>query len=159
MTGGHLNYEFAQADYTRTPAKPVVNGEARYEADKGATPLDVRRSAWWSYLAGAAFSYGHINNWKSPSSWREWVDAPGAKQVQVIGRLLRSLAGWKLVPDQKSSLTPAKELRRASADGDWILVYLTTNAPSDSQVGLRHFVENGGGFMDQSAQWRENNST
>jgi len=100
LTTGHLNYELAQADYTRTPVKPVVNGEARYEGDKGVTPFEVRRSAWWSYLAGAGFSYGHINNWKSPSSWREWANAPGAKQIEVIGRFLRSLAWWKLIPDQ-----------------------------------------------------------
>src|SRR5205814_2126689 len=49
LSGGHLNYELAQADYTRTPPKPVINGEALYEGDKGTTSLDVRRSAWWSY--------------------------------------------------------------------------------------------------------------
>ncbi len=91
LTSGHPNYQFAQADYARTPAKPVVNGEARYEEDGGTTPFDVRRSAWWSYLAGAAFSYGHIRNWTSPNSWREWVSAAGARQVQVVGSFLRSL--------------------------------------------------------------------
>ena len=129
LTGGHLNYKFAQADYVRTPRKPVVNGEARYEGDKGTTPLDVRRSAWWSYLAGAAFSYGHIKNWTSPSSWREWVDSPGAKQIEVIGRCLRSLAWWKLVPDQSILIEAGERAAARSVDGDWILVYLPTNAP------------------------------
>jgi hypothetical protein len=129
LTTGHLNYEFAQADYARTPVKPVVNGEARYEGDKGVTPYDVRRSAWWSYLAGAGFSYGHLNNWKSPGSWREWVNAPGAKQIEVIGRLLRSRAWWKLIPDQSILIEAGERAAARSADGDWILVYLPTNAP------------------------------
>jgi hypothetical protein len=126
LSSGYLNYRLAQADYARTPVKPVVNGEARYEGEDGATAFDVRRSAWWSYLAGAAFSYGHIDNWKSPGSWREWVNAPGAKQVQVIGTFLRSLAWWKLIPDQ-SILGEGAAAR--SADGDWIVAYLPTNAP------------------------------
>jgi len=130
LSSGQVNYQFAQADYARTPVKPVVNGEARYEGDGGTTEFEVRRSAWWSYLGGAAFSYGHINNWRSPGSWREWANAPGAKQVQVIGSFLRSLPWWKLIPDQ-SVLTDGGDgtVAARSADGDWIVAYLPTNAP------------------------------
>ena len=130
LSSGQVNYQFAQADYARTPVKPVVNGEARYEGDGGTTEFEVRRSAWWSYLGGAAFSYGHINNWRSPGSWREWANAPGAKQVQVIGSFLRSLPWWKLIPDE-SVLTDAGDGAAAarSTDGDWIVAYLPTNAP------------------------------
>jgi hypothetical protein len=127
LSGGHLNYELAQADYTRTPPKPVINGEALYEGDKGTTSFDVRRSAWWSYLAGAAFSYGHIKNWSSPASWREWINAPGAGQIQATGRLLRSLAWWKLLPDQSILIEGGEAAAARSVDGDWILVYLPTN--------------------------------
>jgi Protein of unknown function (DUF4038)/Putative collagen-binding domain of a collagenase len=130
LSSGQVNYQFAQSDYARTPVKPVVNGEARYEGDGGTTAFEVRRSAWWSYLGGAAFSYGHINNWRSPGSWREWANAPGAKQVQVIGSFLRSLPWWKLIPDQ-NVLTDGGDGAAAarSADGDWIVAYLPTNAP------------------------------
>jgi len=86
LSAGYLNYQLAQADYARTPVKPVVNGEARYEGDDGTTAFDVRRSAWWSYLAGAAFSYGHINNWKSPGSWREWINALARSKFNWLGR-------------------------------------------------------------------------
>jgi hypothetical protein len=127
LSSGHLNYELAQADYSRTPPKPVVNGEALYEGDKGATAFDVRRSAWWSYLAGAAFSYGHINNWSSPGSWREWLNAPGAKQIEVAGRFLRSLAWWKLLPDQGILIEGGETAAARSVDGDRILVYVPMN--------------------------------
>jgi hypothetical protein len=128
-SSGHLNYELAQADYTRTPPKPVVNGEALYEGDKGTTAFDVRRSAWWSYLAGAAFSYGHVNNWSTPSAWREWVNAPGAQQVQVAGRVLRSLPWWKLVPDQSILIEAGETAAARSVDDDWLLAYLPTRTP------------------------------
>jgi hypothetical protein len=129
LSAGYLNYQLAQADYARTPVKPVVNGEARYEGDDGTTAFDVRRSAWWSYLAGAAFSYGHINNWKSPGSWREWINAPGAQQVQLVGAFLRSLAWWKLIPDQSILVDGGEGAAARSADGDWIVAYLPTNSP------------------------------
>jgi hypothetical protein len=129
LSSGHLNYQMARADYARTPVKPVINGEARYEGEDGTAALDVRRSAWWSYLAGAAFSYGHINNWKSPGSWREWLNAPGAEQVHVIGTFLRSLAWWKLIPDQSILVDGGESVAARSADRNWIVAYLPTNSP------------------------------
>jgi hypothetical protein len=128
LSTGYLNFQMAQADYVRAPAKPVINGEARYEDEDGTTAFDVRRSGWWSYLGGAAFSYGHINNWK-PSSWRDWVNAPGAKQVQVIGSFLRSLAWWKLTPDQNILVDGGEGVSARSMDGDLIVAYLPTNSP------------------------------
>jgi hypothetical protein len=128
LSAGYLNYQLAQADYARTPRKPVVNVEARYEGDDGTTAFDVRRSAWWSYLAGAAFSYGHINNWKTPGSWREWINTPGAQQVQLVGAFLRSLAWWKLIPDQIILVDGGEGAAARSADGDRIVAYLPTNS-------------------------------
>lgn len=129
LSTGYVNYQLARADYARTPVKPVVNGEARYEAEHGTTALEVRRSAWWSYLGGAAFSYGHVNNWTSPGSWREWVNAPGARQIQVLGSLLRSLSWWKLIPDPGVMVDGGEAAAARSADGAWIVAYLATNAP------------------------------
>jgi hypothetical protein len=127
----HLNYEMVIADYSRTPVKPVVNGEARYETEDGTSPLDIRRGAYWSYLAGGFYSYGHAGNWQSPSTWRQWVDSPGAVQMKVLGDLFRSLNWWKLVPDQSIFSDGASQNAAArSTDGDWILVYFSTNIPA-----------------------------
>jgi hypothetical protein len=48
----------------------------------------------------------------------------------VIGSFLRSLPWWKLIPDQ-SVLTDGGDgtVAARSADGDWIVAYLPTNAP------------------------------
>ena len=127
---GFANYRMAASDYARTPVKPVVDGEARYEAEGGTTPLDVRRGAYWSFLAGGFYSYGHGGNWLSPGEWKTWIDAPGASQMAVYRRIVTSIPRWWtrvpdpsiLVDDPGSSAAPAAAAR--SAGGDWILAYL-----------------------------------
>jgi hypothetical protein len=66
---GEDNYRYVQADYKRTPVKPVLDGEPSYESipqglhdpkEPYWTDSDVRRYAYWSVFAGAAgFTYGH----------------------------------------------------------------------------------------------------
>ena len=76
-----MNYDMVRADVKRFPVKPVVNGEARYEKEAGTKPLDIRHSAYWSYLAGGFYSYGHEGNWRYQRTWREWINSPGALQI------------------------------------------------------------------------------
>jgi hypothetical protein len=50
-------------------------------------------------------------------------------QIKVMGDLFRSIAWWKFVPDSSIFLNPAGGNTAAhSADGDWILAYLTGGA-------------------------------
>jgi WD40 repeat protein len=131
-TSGAANYRMVAADYARTPMKPVVNGEARYEQEGGTTPLDVRRGAWWSFLAGGSYSYGHGGNWLSPGKWKTWIDSPGARHAAVHRRVITSLPQWwTRVPDQSvlagnpdGGNMPTAAAR--SAARDWILAYLPT---------------------------------
>jgi hypothetical protein len=125
-----VNYDMVSADYRRTPVKPVVDGEARYEQEDGTTPFQVRRAGYWACLAGGFYSYGHRDNWVSPQTWRQWWDTPGAQQTKIMGDLFRSLTWWKLVPDQSIIVLPTKgDVAARSADGDWILAYLTAGTP------------------------------
>jgi hypothetical protein len=120
-----LNHDMVSADYGRTPVKPVVDGEARYEQEDGTTPLQVRRAGYWACLAGGFYSYGHRDNWISPWTWRQWCDTPGTLQMKVLGGVFRSLAWWRLVPDQSIIVTSAPGgVAARSADGDWILAYI-----------------------------------
>jgi Protein of unknown function (DUF4038)/Putative collagen-binding domain of a collagenase len=134
-SSGHSNYAMVRADYAREPVKPVVNGEARYEEEDGTTPLQVRRGAWWAYLAGGFYSYGHRDNWKSATTWKSWAEAPGALQVKIAGDLLRSLDWYNLVPDQSLFVgDPGENVAARSNDrGVWLLAYL----PSGGSVRLR----------------------
>ena len=124
------NHGMVSADYARIPAKPVVDGEARYEEEDGTTPLETRRAGYWACLAGGFYSYGHRDNWKSPQTWRSWYGSPGAGQMKIMGELFRSLKWWRLVPDQSILAEGAVGAATArSADGDWIFAYLTGDAP------------------------------
>jgi hypothetical protein len=125
-----MNYDMVLSDYARWPAKPVVDGEARYEEEDGTTQFEVRRAAYWSYLAGGSYSYGHRDNWKSPGTWRDWYDSPGALQIKILGEFFRSIEWWKIVPDQ---LIFEKwingNVAARSSDGAWIVAYLTDKNP------------------------------
>jgi hypothetical protein len=125
----HVDYDMTAADYSRTPAKPVVLGEARYEADGGTTTLDVRHGAYWSILAGGFYTYGHGGSYLDPNNWSTWIHAPGADQMKAMGALFRSLTWWKLVPDQSIfSSNAGNNAAARSSDGDWAVAYLPANA-------------------------------
>jgi hypothetical protein len=124
-----MNYDLVLSDYVRLPAKPVVNGEARYEEEDGTTPFEARRAGYWSMLAGGFYSYGHRDNWKSPGTWRNWYDSPGARQMKIMGDFFRSIEWWKIVPDSNLFEKCRKGNAAArSSDGNWILAYLTDKA-------------------------------
>ena len=130
------NYTLVAADCARTPVKPVVDGEARYEQESGTTPLQVRRAGYWACLAGGFYSYGHGSNWLSPRTWRQWLDTPGALQMKVLGGFFRSIEWWKLVPDQSIIVNPVQgSVAAHSADGDWIVAYLTGSAAVTLRLG------------------------
>jgi len=125
-----MNYDMVRSDYKRTPVKPVVDGEARYEEEDGTTPFQVRRAGYWAYLAGGFYSYGHRDNWASPQTWRSWYNTPGVKQMQIMGDLFRSLEWWRLVPDQSLFVDWTKgDVAARSSGGDWIVAYLTSKDP------------------------------
>jgi len=120
------NYDMVKADYEKTPARPVVDGEARYEEEDGTTAFQSRAPGYWACLAGGFCSYGHRDNWKSPKTWRNWYNTPGAKQMKIFGDIFRSISWWKLIPDQSVFVNQIKgDAIARSADGDWILAYLT----------------------------------
>jgi hypothetical protein len=124
------NYDMVAADYKKAPAKPVVDGEARYEKEDGTTPLQCRRAGYWACLAGGFYSFGHGDNWMSPPTWHSWWDTPGASQMKVLGDVFRSIEWWRLVPDRAIVTSGSKgDVAARSDGGDWILAYLTGDGP------------------------------
>jgi hypothetical protein len=142
------NYEYASADYRLTPAKPTLDGEARYEdhpvdwkPEKGwFDDFDVRQAAYWSLLSGACgHTYGNHNVWqmwrpgRDPVSaartpWRKALSQPGAAQMGYARRLFESRPFHKLVPDQTllagGAGRNAGDMRAARAeDGSFAFVY------------------------------------
>lgn len=114
---GEDNWRYVEADYARTPVKPVLDGEPSYENiwhglhDKTLpvwTDDDVRRYAYWSVFAGACgFTYGnngvmqmrYARDPKLPS-WEEAINDPGAGQMMHLKNLVLSKPYFERVPDQ-----------------------------------------------------------
>ncbi len=130
-----LIYRMVTEDYSLTPTKPTVMAEGGYEGfefGRLQTPLEIRKQAYWSHLAGGHHSYGHNDNWVSPSSWKSWTDSPGSFQMGVYREVITSCREWwNWIPDQSvfasgegSGLTLNVAAR--SASGDWLLAYLSS---------------------------------
>jgi hypothetical protein len=136
---------FIVKDYGMKPAKPVLMAEGAYEAGTeygfDVTPLWVRRQAYYSYLSGAHFTYGHNDSWRVLPTWRKALDAPGAVQMGILRRFFLSLKEWWwLVPDPSvldrggKTVGDVLSLAARHPEGDWVLSYLA--APSTVSVRL-----------------------
>lgn len=139
---GEDNWRYVEADYARTPVKPVLDGEPSYENiwhglhDKTLpvwTADDVRRYAYWSVFAGACgFTYGnnavmqmrHANDPKLPS-WEEAIDDPGAGQMMHLKNLMLSKPYFERVPDQSLIAENGERYDRllATRGRDYALIY------------------------------------
>ena len=148
------NDRFVETDRARTPVKPVVDGESRYEdhpinwkPENGwFDDFDVRQGAYWSLLAGTAgHTYGDHDIWqfwqpgRTPISaartpWREALHHPGSAQVGYARRLFMSRPFLELVPDQSllasGADTGAAHQRAARGrDGGYAFVYTPLGRP------------------------------
>lgn len=126
-------------DYNLKPVKPVLMAEGAYEAGSEygfeVTPLWVRRQAYYSYLSGAHFTYGHNDSWRMLPTWKKALDAPGAIQMGILKKVfLGREEWWHLVPDQglfaSGGNTKGDVLTLAARhkDGKWIMVYVGAKA-------------------------------
>ena len=117
--GDKQNYDFPRDVKRTAPGKPVINGEPCYEdhpvnwrpVNGWFTDFDVRRTAYWSVLAGTAgHAFGNHNIWQmwrpgrepissARTDWRTALHYPGAAQMGHLRRLMESLPYWRLQPD------------------------------------------------------------
>jgi hypothetical protein len=135
----NLIYPMVTKDYNLKPVKPVLMGEGAYEAGSeygfDVTPLWVRRQAYYSYLCGAHFTYGHNDSWRMLPTWKQSLDAPGAVQMGVLKKIfLARKEWWFLAPDQgifaSGGNTQGDVLNLAArhTGGQWLTVYLGAKA-------------------------------
>lgn len=122
-TGRYAN---TKADYDRTPAKPVLDGEPIYEghpisfdANKlgHSIAADVRRPFYWDVFGGACgHTYGHHSVWQMWTAkrppinnplmpWDEAIEAPGAAQMQHGRKLIESRPSLTRIPDDSVIVT------------------------------------------------------
>jgi len=124
---GPWNYEPVLHEYRATPARPVIDGEPRYE-DIGKnndsknvqfngywTSYDARNAAYHAVFAGAAgHTYGNHAIWQFASpkaktvdpplvpglTWQQALDRPSSNQMRHLKALMLSRPYFTRIPDQ-----------------------------------------------------------
>ncbi|MBN1672104.1 MAG: glycoside hydrolase family 140 protein [Kiritimatiellae bacterium] len=131
-------YAFILHDYNLQPAKPVVDGETRYEhshRDFGKKtgprmlPRHVRQAAYNAMLSGAlGHTYGcrdvwsfHVPGDEEPkrdvdTHWQDAMDFPGAFHMGHLKRLFTDYPWHRLVPDQQHELVSKQTITYAQLD-------------------------------------------
>jgi Protein of unknown function (DUF4038)/Putative collagen-binding domain of a collagenase len=127
--------DIVAADYALSPPKPVILGEGAYEAGpeyptRPITPLVVRKQAYWTYLSGGSFTYGHNDMWRKNPTWRESLQSEGAHQMGILKGIFAHLDWWHLVPDNSmlGDEVGTGKYRNAAArssDGKWAIIYFS----------------------------------
>ncbi len=105
----NLTYSYAVvhrkllADYNRVPVKPFVLIESSYEGEHNASPVQVRRQAYWSILCSAAGQFmGNNPIWGFFPGWQVALESEGSREMVNLKRLFASRPWFDLVPDQFS---------------------------------------------------------
>lgn len=130
-------------DWARTPVRPTMMGEHRYESGTQEDPIIQRRSLYQCVFAGACgHAYGHDALWQMTphtgakwmlhswtpgvKDWTEALDAPGVRSLHLITALLYSHPYLDRIPDQALVLA-----------GQGTDVFTRIEATRDGTVGNR----------------------
>ncbi|QKC85284.1 DUF4038 domain-containing protein [Mesorhizobium sp. NZP2077] len=122
---------------------PFFLMESAYEFENGADEYRIRIQAYQAIFSGA---FGHLygNNpiwhfdgpglFRPTMGWKEALDSPGAKSMQVLFAFISSIKWWLLEPDSKNRLLVdgmGNDMGRAVAamarDGSYAVVYMPNN--------------------------------
>ena len=117
-------------DYQRAPTRPFVYIEGRYENENSTTARCLRSQAYWPVLLGAVGSvFGNRPIWLFDPGWQTALDSTGARGMTYYGRLFRSRAWERLVPDAavlqsgQGALGPDYAAAARASDGSSVIVY------------------------------------
>lgn len=140
------NYRMVAEDYNKTPTKPCLDGEPRYEnhpvewkPKKGwFMDFDVRQAAYWALFAGAfGHTYGCHDIWQmaapgripissARNAWYEVMDLPGAWDMMHVRHLMESRPFVNRIPDQAviaSGQQDKGQHIQATRGNDYLFVY------------------------------------
>lgn len=119
---GEDNWRYVEADYKKTPTRPVLDAEPSYEGIPHGlhdttlprwTANDVRRYGYWSVFTGACgYTYGDNSvmqmlrptdkgsAYGAKAPWFQAIDDPGAGQMIFLKKLMLSRPYFERVPDE-----------------------------------------------------------
>jgi hypothetical protein len=149
-------YSYVSDSKKSSTKRPIINGEARYEnipdrfwEEKSYGRLDdadVRVSAYWSIIAGAAgYTYGCNDIWqmydisKEPvidarTDWEAALQLPGSSQMGYMRKIFEELPWQKMILNQNLILNTNPEnesyiLSAISSDKKVAIAYTPTGNP------------------------------
>ncbi len=89
------------ADYSHTPVMPNFLIESTYEGEHNATPVQIRRQAYWAILCGATGQImGNRPLWGFDPGWQFAMNATASQDMARLKVLFNSRAWYDLIPDQ-----------------------------------------------------------
>jgi len=158
MIETHISYDQVHpsitADRALFPTKPTGIGEGLYEEWAGlGGALEMRKQAYWAFLAGGYYVNGNIAIWGfgETGDWKAALTTASAGHMTIARNLFASRPWWRYVPDQSvfewgegwgTTLNAAAR----SVDGDGALVYLS----SSTTVSVRMDTVSSGSAVDAS---------
>jgi len=90
------------ADYNRIPVMPYFLLETTYEGEHNASPVQIRRQAYWAILCGAVGQFfGNLPIWAFNPGWEKAMEAMGSQDMVRLKALFTSRPWYELIPDQK----------------------------------------------------------
>jgi hypothetical protein len=139
-------YRMIREDYEKSPFKPCMDGEPRYEDHPvnwrpdslgWFNEMHVRQAAYWNLFSGShGHTYGCHPVWQMAAPGREfvgyarhyWYDVlnlPGASQMLNVRRLVESRPMLSRVPFNEAVLNPGDEYGQivATRGNGYIMVY------------------------------------
>jgi hypothetical protein len=121
----------AAANYLRSGWLPPFLGEGWYENEHSLTDLQCRQQGYWAVLSGAYLGNGGFGNnplWyfnggphaqSGAPSWKSQLSSAGSLAQEYLGKLFRSRAHWKLVPDLTHTVMTTGYDSRNFFDSTW----------------------------------------
>ncbi len=100
----HFIVKVQYREWNRSPAKPTLLGEARYDDDPNSGHVDaywIRQQAYYSVLSGiAGHAYGQGRLWYIPSDWRNKLDTEAGRHMEYVQKVFRDHEWYRMLPDQ-----------------------------------------------------------
>jgi DNA-directed RNA polymerase subunit N (RpoN/RPB10) len=130
-------------DFNRTPVMPFVLIETSYEGEHNASPVQIRRQAYWAILCGATGQFmGNRPIWLFDPGWQSAMDSTGSQDMTRLKALFTSRPWYELIPDEirdekhEVVVDGLGEFRgldylaaARTADGGTVIAYLPTARP------------------------------
>ena len=93
------------ADYNRRPVMPFILMESSYEGEHNASPVQIRRQAYWSILCGACGQFlGNNPMWLFNPGWKEALESSGSRDMVHLKAFFTARPWYNLTPDQKHEI-------------------------------------------------------